>query len=229
MFNLEQYNNLIKRLVDIGLKPTTDWNEKLDANSLLLRHDIDFSIEYAYQLARAENKLKICSTFFFMITSNLYNLLSEHNQKLVNEIADMGHKISIHYDPTAHEGLEEFAYEKNIFEKIFKVKVDIVSIHRPGSFLDNNNILISGISQTYQDIYYKKMKYISDSAGRNIFPPISEYLEGPRDLGLHLLIHPIWWIGTGNNPKEKLNDWSNKKFNFISSEIRKNTKKIYED
>ena len=229
MFNLKRYKDLIKSLVNAELKPTTNWNEKLSSNSLLIRHDVDFSIEYAHQLALFESQLKICSTFFFMITSNLYNLLSEHNQKLVKDIANMGHKISIHFDPTAHQSLEEFAYEKNVFEKIFKVNVDIVSIHRPGSFLDNNNILLSGIPQTYQDIYYKKMKYISDSTGRNVFPLISEYLEGPRDLGLHLLVHPIWWIGTGNNPKEKLNDWRNKKFDFITSEIRNNTKKIYED
>ena len=83
MFNLERYEDLIKRLVDSGLKPTTDWNEKLDSNSLLLRHDVDFSIEFAYRLAVAENKLNIYSTFFFMFTSNLYNPLSEHNQNLL--------------------------------------------------------------------------------------------------------------------------------------------------
>jgi len=227
MFNLEQYDNLIKRLVNSGLKPTTNWNEKLDTNSLLLRHDVDFSIEFAHQMAQGENKLKICSTFFFMITSNLYNPFSEHNQKLIKEIADMGHKISIHFVPAAHEGLEEFAYEKSVFENIFKKKVDIASVHQPGVFLNKNNITLSGTPQTYQDIFFKKMRYISDSKGRDIFPLINNYLEEPRKIGLHLLIHPIWWMGLGNNPTKIINAWRNQNSNFVTSEIRNNCK-VYE-
>jgi hypothetical protein len=42
MFNIKKYEDLIKKLVGAGLKPTTNWNEKLTSNSLLLRHDIDF-------------------------------------------------------------------------------------------------------------------------------------------------------------------------------------------
>ena len=229
MFNLKRYEDLIKSLVNAGLKPTTNWNEKLSSNSLLIRHDVDFSIEYAHRLALFESQLKICSTFFFLLSSNLYNSLSAHNQNLIKDIAEMGHKISIHFDPTAYKNLDSFVNEKYIFENTFKRKIDIVSIHRPGSFLDNNNILLSGTPQTYQDIYYKKMKYISDSTGRDVFPLISKYLEGPRDLGLHLLIHPIWWIETGNNPIETLNAWRNKKFDFITSEIRNNSKKLYKD
>ena len=73
------------------------------------------------------------------------------------------------------------------------------------------------------------MRYISDSKGRDILPLIDKYLEEPRKLGLHLLLHPIWWMGIGTDPIETLNAWRNKKFDFITSEIRNNSKKLYKD
>ncbi len=224
MFNLNRYENLIKSLVNAGLKPTTDWNKKLSENSLLIRHDVDFSIEYAYRLALFESQLKISSTFFFMLCSNLYNPLSAHNQKLIKDIADIGHKVSIHFDPTVYKSLEYFRYEKNVFEKIFGKKVDIVSIHRPNHFLNNNDIHLLGTPQTYQNIFFKKMKYISDSAGKDVFPQITKYLKEPRTLGLHLLIHPIWWMGIGSSPTEIIDTWRNENLDFITSEIKNNCK-----
>jgi len=224
MNSFKNYKKLIIYLLNAGLKPTTNWFKKSNQNTLLLRHDIDFSIDYAYQLAQAEIELKVNSTFFFLLTSNMYNFLSEHNIKLVKEIANMGHKVSIHFDPTAYESINSFKHEKNIFENIIKKKVDIISIHRPGKFLKNNNLLVKGIPQTYQDVYFKKIKYISDSGGRDIYPLLAEYLKNQKKPGLHLLTHPIWWKNKIINPTKTLNIWRNKYLNFVQLEIKKNCK-----
>ena len=215
-------------LIKDGLVPTTNWSEELKVNTLLLRHDIDFSIKFAHKLANVEYKQGIKSTYFFMLTSNMYNLQSKEHQKIVKEITNMGHKISIHFDPTVYDNLDCFRYEKNVFENLFDSKVDIVSIHRPGPFLENNNISLCGIPQTYNDVYIKKMKYISDSKGRDVMLPISKYLKGSRDKGLHLLIHPIWWIGEGIDVTSTLNNWYRNNGDFIKSEIRSNCK-TYKD
>ena len=224
MFSNERYEELIKSLVNSGLKPSINWSAPLSSSSLLLRHDVDFSVDFAHQLAVVEHRLNIQSTFFFMLTSNMYNLLSGYNQKMVKEIAGMGHKVSIHFDPTVYENLESFVYEKNVFENTIGREVDISSIHRPGPFLEKNNVSLSGIPQTYQNIYFKKMKYISDSGGRDVFPAISEYFKSPGDFGLHLLIHPIWWIEEFDNATDTLNNWRNQNMDFITSEMRKNCK-----
>ena len=224
MCNLKLYKTLIKRLLNAGLKPSTNWNKKLSKNTLFIRHDIDFSIEYAYRLALCEYRLKICSSYFFMMSTNFYNRLSSHNQKLVKKISNTGHKVSIHCDPTAYKDLEYFKYEKNVFENIFGEKVNIVSIHRPRFFLKNNNIKLFGISQTYQDIFFKKMKYISDSNCRDVFPQIIKFLEEPRKFGLHLLIHPIWWMNMGSSPSKTINNWRIQNKDFITSEIFKHLK-----
>jgi hypothetical protein len=224
MFSLDQYKSLIFELIEDGIIPTTDWISKATKNTLLIRHDIDFSVDFAYKMALFESELGIRSTYFLMLTSNMYNLISSENQRLVKAIIKMGHKVSVHFDPTAHDKLEKFENEKRLFENIFDVEVDIVSVHRPGPFLDNHNISLCGIPQTYSDAYFRDMKYLSDSGGRNVSPHISEYLEGDRSQGLHLLIHPIWWVGSGSNPTETLNFWREKNSDFLTSEVRLNCK-----
>ena len=64
MFSINRYEDLISLLLDAKLVPTTNWIKKQNINSLLLRHDVDFSVDYAYQLAQIESKLKVNSTFF---------------------------------------------------------------------------------------------------------------------------------------------------------------------
>ena len=228
MFSLEHYKQIIFELMNNDLIPTTDWRDIASKNTLLIRHDIDFSVDFAHELAFFESELGIRSTYFLMLTSNMYNLISSENQRLVKSIIKLGHKVSIHFDPTAHETLEKFEHEKRLFENIFNVEVDIVSIHRPGPFLDNNNVSLNGIPQTYSDKYFRKMKYLSDSGGRDVVPLISDYLCGDRSQGLHLLIHPIWWVSKGKNPTEKLNFWRENNLDFIKSEVRLNCK-TYED
>ena len=145
-----------------------EWHE-IKKKNILLRHDIDFSLENANLLAKKENELKIKSTYFFMLSSNFYNVFSDHSQKIILDIKKLGHKISLHFDPTVYKKINEGAkIEINTFQKLFKTKVDIISIHRPGSFLKNNNQKLGGCSHTYQDKFFKKIKYISDSGGKNI-------------------------------------------------------------
>ena len=71
------------------------------------------------------------------------------------------------------------------------------------------------------------MKYISDSGGRDVSTLIFEYLKGSREYGLHLLIHPIWWVDRPvkfSNPTKCLNAWRTQYFEFITSEIKNNCK-----
>ena len=224
MYNAERYIELVEQLLAENLKPITEWNECCSSNSLLLRHDIDFSVEYAHNLALVEKSMGVISTYFFMLSSNLYNVFSQRNQSLIQDIVSMGHRISVHFDPTVYPSLESFLIEKMAFERLFNVEIEIVSIHRPGPFLDHNNVSLEGISQTYHDRYFRDMKYISDSGGRDVFPFVSQYLKDRQNKGLHLLIHPIWWMKKSHSPTETLNSWKRENTEFLTSEIRFNCK-----
>jgi len=224
MLPSSKYQDLLEILLSSGLKPSLDWNNKATPSTLLLRHDVDFSIEYAHKLAILENDFNVKSSFFFMLSSNMYNLFSRRNRELVKEIKAMGHLVSLHFDPASYNNLDSFIIEKNAFESLIESEIDIISIHRPGPFLQENNRKLGDINQTYCDAYSKEMKYLSDSGGRDIFPLVNEYLKDTGNKGLHLLIHPLWWVGKAETPTEILNEWKLKNNFFITSEIRANCK-----
>lgn len=122
----------------------------------------------------------------------MYNIFSAKHRSLVKEIKTLGHKISLHFDPTAHASLEPFLVEKNAFESLFDFDIDVVSIHRPGPFLDDNDISLFGVSQTYQNKFFKQMKYISDSGGRDVLPLVNDYFDNNEGHGGFLRVnHPL--------------------------------------
>lgn len=223
MFTLKKYKSVLSNLKSQNLHFSIDWSES-DSNTILLRHDIDFSVEDALKIAALESSLNVKSTFFFMLSSNMYNLMSKANRNLVKEIYEMGHKISLHFDPTVYSDLDPFVDEKNFFERAFDTTVDIVSIHRPGIFLQENNRDLFGIRHTYQDHYFNDMAYISDSGGKSVDEKISNYLSQENLPGLQLLLHPIWWTRESGSPTETLNLWREFNASFITSEIILNCK-----
>lgn len=164
-------------------------------NELILRHDIDFNIEYALNTAKIENKIGIKSTYFFLLRSNIYNPFSKENFDKIKEIKNLGHTISIHFDPVLYKDIEEgLAYEKELFENSFDEKINIISIHRPNDFLKNSNSLICDIEHTYLDKYFINIKYASDSMGEWRFGNPLDSNAFIEKKTIHLLIHPIWWM-----------------------------------
>ena len=53
--------------------------------------------------------------------------------------------------------------------------------------------MLGGCNHTYQDKYFKKIKYISDSGGKDVTNEVSKLILD--DEPLQLLIHPLWWTG----------------------------------
>ena len=62
---------------------------------VLLRHDIDCSLEEAVQLAEFEKHLGVRASYYVMMHSLLYDL--RHSSAL-REIAAMGHEVGVHFD-----------------------------------------------------------------------------------------------------------------------------------
>ena len=195
--------------------------------TVVLRHDIDFSLDAALNIARLDKKLGITSSFFFMLSSNMYNLISSCSRDKVSEIADMGHRISLHYDPTAHNDIDAgFVLEKSLFEKLFNVELDIVSLHRPGKFLDNNNRKLFNVEHTYEDKYFKDMEYLSDSAGKDCRMKWTQILNESvkANSPIQLLLHPIWWSCTSDSPTQTLTSFLNQNYQYLCRETKLNCK-----
>jgi hypothetical protein len=166
--------------------------------NLILRHDIDFDVELAYECAKIEYNLGIKSTYFFLLRSDFYNLFEIRTYELVKLIKELGHEISIHFDPTLYEDFNVgLSIERSFFNHLFNVDIKIISLHRPNDFFLKYNLPISGISHTYQDAYFKDVKYFADSTGTWRFGNPLNSDEFNKNKSIHLLIHPIWWMVEG--------------------------------
>jgi len=69
---------------------------------ILLRHDVDLSLEYALELAKQEYKHDIKATYYIMLHSSLYNAQSPEGMKIIREIHRLGGKIGLHIDTRYH-------------------------------------------------------------------------------------------------------------------------------
>ena len=96
----ETYKSFIEKFHKKGYRSI--FFEELNANKnnqLIIRHDIDLDIDLALDIAKIENSIGARSTYFFLIASESYNLMSRENIEKVKLIRELGHKISLHFVP----------------------------------------------------------------------------------------------------------------------------------
>ena len=80
------------------------------------------------------NFIYVKSTFFFLLRSSFYNTISNQNYNAIKKIISLGHTIGLHFDASIYGNKDLDANckkEISILEKIFDIKIDIVSFHRP--------------------------------------------------------------------------------------------------
>ncbi|MCZ8295329.1 MAG: hypothetical protein O9254_00190 [Rhodobacteraceae bacterium] len=190
---------------------------------LYMRHDIDFDVELALEMARIEARLGARATYFLMLTSDNYNLFSGRNAACVQQIKALGHKVSIHFDPVRHEDFETgLSQEITAFEAFFKTEVDLISLHRPNDFFLSHDQNIGGVAHTYQSKYLKDIKYVADSRGSFRFGPPEETDAFARGASIHLLIHPVWWVMPSPSPQETLDAFTLRRLGQFQDDIEAN-------
>ena len=92
----ETYKKIISDIKETG--KYCDYSNAIDKDEfILMRHDIEFSIERAYNLSLVESENGFYSTYFVQITNNFYNAFSLKNMILLKQMIDNGHHIGLHY------------------------------------------------------------------------------------------------------------------------------------
>ncbi|GLS00171.1 hypothetical protein GCM10007859_01750 [Brevundimonas denitrificans] len=191
-----EYAKFISEIAEAGYRfATMSAGAPSPETTIYLRHDIDFDTEYALRMAKIEAQMGVAATYYFMLSSDSYNPLSSYNSHRIREIAALGHKISLHFDPVIYDDMEQgLLREVAVFRDAFGVPVDIISIHRPNEAILSHEGEIAGIAHTYQSRYSKDVFYCSDSQGRWRFgSPLDSQAFANRTT-IHLLTHPIWWV-----------------------------------
>ena len=195
-FSLTHYKECIELARDKGykIKPVRDhyFNSLNQHKTILLRHDIDFSLEYAYELANIEYDMGLFSSYYVYLHSELYNPLSPKSMGMIKAMASMGHEIGLHYDSRFDVGQEDV-----LISRLSQTATESVGHHWPASneFINYSNLL------NPNKLEYK---YISDS-GRNwrdgcLCQNIGKYGK------LHVSMHPEWWVSKGKDRWEAIHN-----------------------
>ena len=94
-FSFDHYFEVLdyaKKSFHIG--PIKDFYKLQKKNKfLVVRHDVDFSLDKALEMAELEAKQNISATYFILLHSQYYNALSEQNIKKIKKFIKLEHEI----------------------------------------------------------------------------------------------------------------------------------------
>ena len=103
MFSYDDYKEIIRIIK--STKRQANYKDALYRdNFIIMRHDVEYSVERAYALAKVESSMDFSSTFFFQWTNNSYNLLSRKNRDLICDMHERGQNIGASFCFERHDG-----------------------------------------------------------------------------------------------------------------------------
>ena len=215
MFSYEEYKKIISIIKSSG-KEAKFKEAKGRDQFVIMRHDVEFSVDRAYALSRLELSMDFTSTYFFHWTNNSYNILSRKNMDMIKDMHERGHVIGLHF---ALNGLTDMGMvrkkikqEINVLSEMLGFPITEFSIHRPSADVLKENIKFPGIINAYQDEFFTfaenvtentplSVKYISDAKHRwNYGLPDEETILGHDKV--QILTHPYSWTKKGHDNLE---------------------------
>lgn len=200
-FTYESYAAMLRNLRDKGYQFRNYGNWQEADRTVILRHDVDNSLQKAVRLSAVEKA--ICpegahATYFVLVSTNFYNIHSKSSRECMDKIMQNGGSIGLHFDETQYaisdeQEMKQYVHnEAAILSDLIGQKVDVVSMHRPSEKFLCSNISFSGIINSYEETYFQKMKYVSDSR-RHWRENVDEIIESTLYPRLHILTHPFWY------------------------------------
>jgi hypothetical protein len=155
---------------------------------LLLRHDVDLSLEAALTMAELEAELDVRSTYFLMTQSVFYNLGSPEGERALVRLRDLGHAVGLHA-----------VYPRADLDGRFD---PVLAWHNPEPPFPSEPV--AGAAQVMEPRFFDPQHYRSDSNQhwRNGCP--HEELAAGALEWLQLLVHPEIWVYPGETMREKM-------------------------
>jgi hypothetical protein len=162
---------------------------------VILRHDIDYSVVKAVELAEIESEFGIRATYFLMLSSTYYNLLGAEHLRAARRLVALGHEIGFHYDTDVLESgseerqAEQIVRQARFLSDLLEAPVTSVAQHNPS--VTATRVRVPGYLDAYADRFCKDIAYLSDSRRLwGVADPFQFFAEHDR---AQLLIHPLWW------------------------------------
>ena len=197
-FTYGWYRSLLRRLSSTGYE-FRSFADPLGDGDVVLRHDVDLSLDAAVAMARIEADMGVESTYCVLLSSPLYNPFEGEQRTNIREIASLGHDVGIHFsthqywakdDPPTDAALRDrVAAERSAFDAVIDADAaPAVSFHIPPDWVLDRGF--DGFRSAYEPALFSEIGYVADSGQRwrEDPPRIAELPDA-----LQVLTHPGLW------------------------------------
>jgi hypothetical protein len=179
-FSLRHYRELLESAQAGGYR-FAGFDGAPEAGDLILRHDVDLSLEAAVDMAEIETAAGVWSTWFLMTRSVFYNLDSAVGIAAVERLRSLGHRIALHAMwPTVD------------LDSRFD---PLVAWHNPDP--EYMSLPIDGATNAMSAPWFDPEHYRSDSNSNWRHGCPHDALAAGEFEWLQLLIHPEIWVYDG--------------------------------
>ncbi|HEX6702925.1 MAG TPA: hypothetical protein VF101_19535 [Gaiellaceae bacterium] len=186
-FDLDHYRELLAAARTGGYR-FTDFSHDPEPGDLILRHDVDLSLEAAVELAELEGDAGVRATYFLMQGSVFYNLASPAGEATLAALRALGHAVGLHA-----------VYPRAELDERFD---PVVAWHNPDP--EYMSSPIPGAVNAMEPRFFSPDHYRSDSNQRWRSGCPHEALAAGELEWLQLLTHPEIWVYPGTTMRETM-------------------------
>jgi hypothetical protein len=179
-FDLAHYGELLAAAKSGGYR-FAGFDHEPAPGDLLLRHDVDLSLDAALTLAGLEAEAGVQATYFLMTQSIFYNLASPEGEHALGRLRELGHGVGLHA-----------VYPRLELDDRFD---PVVAWHNPDSEFMREPL--DGAVNVMQPGYFDPDHYRSDSNQHWRSGCPHEELAAGAFEWLQLLTHPEIWAYPG--------------------------------
>lgn len=211
-FTYDAYANLVSELREHKYQFASYHDYKCFEKCVIMRHDIDYSLEKAVKLAEFEKQLDMKSTYFILVSSPFYNVISADSLSQIKVIQNAGHEIGLHFDELNYTedqyrkfgGVERaIRKELELLSSVLDSEIRSVSMHRPSKKTLEANYDFGDVVNSYGKEFFDGFKYVSDSR-RRWREDVNEVIQSDKYPQLHILTHAFWYNTVERDIKESI-------------------------
>jgi hypothetical protein len=199
-FSRAGYRHLVERFLEAGYLPVTFDRVRRERRDLIVRHDVDVSLDAAVNIGEIEREMGVQATYFVMISNSFYNIHSYEGRRALARLSELGHHIGLHFDTTHYADdngggdlTAAINHEFRVLAAVIGDPIDIISFHNPVPGLVNHERLPGWPPHTYEPRFFRDLTYVADSGGSWRFGGPFERQGFQEGTAVHLLTHPLWW------------------------------------
>lgn len=237
-FSQSAYRGLLRSFRSAGYRSEAFEAVAPKAAALLLRHDVDLSLDEAVKIAEIDASEGWRATVFVLVATEFYNLFSYQGRASIQRMKSLGHEIGLHFDGSVYNDgkppadftprLEAAANrECEVLEDLVGSSIRVLSFHRPrhSKWVLRRPGLFAGRLNAYAPEFMGDIAYVADSAGYWSEGHPFDHTAFRERSAMQVNMHPYLWTQPPTfSPVQRIEQAFHQREDFLKRELQRNFK-----